>query len=260
MYKSKEKQIKSSQKKHLVTYLGLSTICCGCIATFMTCTFLLTFYSSVYNEDSFFATAFSWIATFFFLAALIQGILAFFIIVIQRLFAFKYLFIVIAITFSAFIIISFCFITFNIAKEQRGKVFTGVYQIEKLAKAINYYVVNNKGHLPLSENWCDSLLSGDNDLFERDFRLPRWYAAECNFAFNETLSGMNISNVNSETVLIIRVDGDWNQHGTGDTLEKKLAKVENPVVLLRDGRIVYYDPNNALAYTQNKIETLRWRP
>jgi len=97
------------------------------------------------------------------------------------------------------------------------KNYTLIYNLKKIGEKLQGYANDNNGCLPPTENWCDILLQYDKSLTQDDFRHPKNPAIV--IAFNENLSGVRISNVPKDTVLLFETRGGWNLSGDEDLIQ-----------------------------------------
>lgn len=120
-------------------------------------------------------------------------------------------------------------------RAKKMKEVSPYYNLKKLGDALIQYAEDNSGYLPSAENWCDSLLKENPKLTRENFKHPQadylGLRGDCQFAFNKKLSGMKLSDISDDVVLIFEADGDWNLNGT-DELFKKRYDVEGCIALL----------------------------
>jgi hypothetical protein len=165
--------------------------------------------------------------------------------------------------FYCFMVVSL--IGFNAISERAGeRKYAGYKRLIKLHESLLEYSRKHKGYLPNANNWCDLLLNNDNNLSKEDFVNPYIGEFECNFAFNKNLSGLKLSEMPKNIVLLFEADGDWNLNGGPELLKER--KGFYTYILFPDFTFRIYDfrYKGHYAYDPNlrswTIKQLRWEP
>ncbi|MHC4572784.1 MAG: hypothetical protein ACYS76_01410 [Planctomycetota bacterium] len=110
-------------------------------------------------------------------------------------------------------------------RREREKTWTGQYNLRLLGKQLIEYAQDNADYLPTADQWCELLMEHNTKLTRDNFVHPKphWYhlKGECHFAFNKNLSGMRLSDIPGNVVLVFEADGDWNLSGTSELLKTR---------------------------------------
>ena len=113
-------------------------------------------------------------------------------------------------------------------RAERRKTNTGLYNLRLLGNTLTEYAKSNSGYLPNAEKWCDLLMEQNGNLTRANFKHPkserRGLKEECHFAFNRNLSGMRLTDIHDNVVLIFEADGDWNLNGAAELLGTRSRK------------------------------------
>ncbi|MCK4830664.1 hypothetical protein KA005_83900 [bacterium] len=156
------------------------------------------------------------------------------------------------------------------AREKRKKEWTGLYNLELLSRELIKYTEDNDGYLPMADQWCDLLMGHNSNLTRENFRHPKpelfELNGECHFAFNKNLSGLRLSDVPGDVVLVFEADGDWNLSGTEGLLKTRYRKDGFIRMLFVDqstknywfykNAVRKFDPKGTYMY----YERPRWKP
>lgn len=126
-----------------------------------------------------------------------------------------------------------------------------VNNMRLLAIAAQMYAGTHTGHLPAASNWCDALMPFALSPSVFQSSAPGT-TNQCDYAFNSSLSGTNISAVNSQTVLFFESDGGWNASGGPETMIPQPRHGRDLVVVFVDG---HTEMVNA-----TRLSRLRWKP
>ena len=151
----------------------------------------------------------------------------------------------------------------SVARFMSDKVYTTEYNLRLLSTIIGRYAGNNKGYLPTAERWCDELMEYNKSLSRENFSHPR--VQDRRIAFNKNLSGLRLSDVGGDVVLLFEADGGWNLNGGTELLEE-MQELNDTYVLFVDGSIYNYrfKDRGVLKWDSNSeetfIEPLRWKP
>jgi hypothetical protein len=232
-------------------YLTGISIISGLLGTLLLIIWLLMFYADVYSENSFMFLGYIMVlcvvvALIFGVIVLIQNCLTLFVNLDN-------LCCLASLIFSAMLMMAIYSMIFQNAKNKRGEILEGSYQLNRLAKEIFAYADDNNGFLPCSDQWCDLLIKHNGKFPRKYFQLPKWYVAECNFAFNENISGLPLSKINPETVLLFKAMGNWNLSGHKELSESYLKNNMDTVVILKSGKVEYLS-------SDDELKNLRWQP
>ncbi|MHC4075587.1 MAG: hypothetical protein ACYSRZ_04145 [Planctomycetota bacterium] len=88
--------------------------------------------------------------------------------------------------------------------------------------ALYLYADAHDGYLPDSDRWCDLLFEQDSSLSRDYFKCPAVKDRPCSYAFNENLSGLRLSDIPPDVVLIFEAKTVWN-----GTAQSNLIALEN---------------------------------
>jgi hypothetical protein len=147
------------------------------------------------------------------------------------------------------------------------RINTSRYNLRLLGGTMVKYAENNSGHLPDANQWCDSLMGYNKTLTRQNFKHPRMKEYDCNIAFNKYLSGLKLSEIPEDTVLLFEADGSWNLSGDIDLFEKRFREQKSyfSYILLVSGDIETYrfEEKGYRPFNPKRIEwlkPLRWKP
>ncbi len=137
------------------------------------------------------------------------------------------------------------------AKDQARNVICKS-NLKQLSMATALYADENDGEFPTASEWCDLVFdyAGSN---QQIFRCPA--APEgifYGYAFNRNLDGVNLHEVDPQTVMIFEADGGWNETGVADmaTFDRHLQPGCN--IAFVDGHIEFVPVE--------RIGELKWMP
>jgi hypothetical protein len=136
-----------------------------------------------------------------------------------------------------------------------------VYRLEQIGKRITIYAESHDGHLPAADQWCDLLLENDKgisiDFFCLKKNVPN--TAKCDFAFNNNLSSLILSEIPGDVVLVFESHGKWNLSGSEELLYETNINREVAYLLLVNGDIERYIPQ--LNHRKGQIGTypFKWK-
>lgn len=208
---------------------------------------------------------------YLFYGAASLGIIAIVVITVRRKILKGYFCAVVALILSApFVLFDYGIRLQAEVREERKRKWTGLYNLEMLGKELIRYTKDHEGCLPVGERWCDLLMEHNENLTEENFRHPKAdlfrLKGECHFAFNKNLSGMRLTDIPDNVVLIFESDGDWNLNGTGELLKTRYDEHGYIAMLFVDQTVRYYwyymqavrkfDPKGTYMY----YEKPRWKP
>jgi hypothetical protein len=147
---------------------------------------------------------------------------------------------------------------------------TAVDNLQTLYNVICRYTEDNNGLLPTADRWCDLLMEYDEGLnaehFSRHSKQKRHdLHRACHFAFNTNVSGLRLSDIPQDVVLLFEADGPWNLAGTSDLLDKRMSGYGVVHVLLVGGTVESYLHKRGEIVMRIKPfgtpkKTLRWVP
>jgi hypothetical protein len=190
---------------------------------------------------------------------------------------------------SAPIYVFFCIWLGVQAREQRGKEYTGLYNLELLGGELTKYAKDHNGYLPDANTWCDSLLRNNKNLTKDNFRhplhknvskakfkLPPYpfpeafqFVGDCQFAFNSKLSGLRLADIPGDVILLFEADGPWNLNGGSDLFNTRYREKGYITLLSVDGtETEYWYYKNAVRKFRSEFggrasmyyEQPRWEP
>lgn len=143
------------------------------------------------------------------------------------------------------------------------------YNLRLLHNVLMKYAEDHDGHLPISDRWCDLLLKHNQSLTSENLKHPLAdildLTGQCHVAFNKNLSGLRLSEIPEDVVLLFEADGDWNLTGTSESFKKRLSYGGVASVLFTDGSIKSYLYTNgtiimAISPEKSIQRELRWEP
>jgi type II secretory pathway pseudopilin PulG len=122
---------------------------------------------------------------------------------------------------------------------------------KQLALAIRIYSSDNKDQFPPAATWCDAI---KNEIgTEKILKCPAVNSgSRCDYAFNAKLSGLDVSKVNPQTVLLFESDGGWNANGGPELMIGNARHARTFVVAFADGSVQQL--------REAQLGTLRWDP
>jgi hypothetical protein len=127
--------------------------------------------------------------------------------------------------------------------------------LRKLAVAVVRYSQEHNNQLPSATNWCDAIkdkIYSDDGNAERSFKCPAGDSTSlCHYAFNARLSGMAVTNIAPQTVMLFETTGGWNVNG-GAELMTPTVRHEVTWVGFADGSI--------MQLSASRLRELRWGP
>ena len=113
-----------------------------------------------------------------------------------------------------------------------------------LHETLMQYAMDNAGCLPYADSWCDDLIKFSNNLTIKNFQhpLPSEFKLKknCHIAFNSNLSGLAVSEISNNTVLLFFADGEWNLAGTSKLLKKRYENQRYVPLILINGDLRDY--------------------
>jgi hypothetical protein len=156
------------------------------------------------------------------------------------------------------------------ARAQALKQVSSELRLRKLGDVLSQYTQGNSGYLPDANSWCDQLLANFPDLQRTDFQHPKpemvYLKGKCHYAFNSNLSGMCLSEVSDDTVLLFEADGAWNLAGTAELLDTRYWEHGYVTMLFKDGSMSdYWYYKKAVRKFTNDAKHMyyikpRWKP
>jgi hypothetical protein len=159
-------------------------------------------------------------------------------------------------------------ISTNRRRTMMEKAYSIRYNLRLIGNTIVKYAEYNNGHLPDANQWCDILMSYDKTLTRQNFKHPLIKEWDCNIAFNKNLSGLKLSEISKDAVLLFEADGGWNLSGDVDLFQKKYKEMGGYVISLvfladeqikeyrfAEGGYRYFDSNSTESF-----KPLRWKP
>lgn len=128
------------------------------------------------------------------------------------------------------------------------------------------YVEDNNGFLPEADRWCDILMEYDKSLIREDFKNPEILEGDCDIAFNKHLSGLKLSDVPGDVVLLFSANGEWNLNGGEELFRSSFRKNKDlyfKYIILANGEIEPFMFDAKFMYfvtISEESEPLRWEP
>lgn len=205
-----------------------------------------------------------------FIVGLLLGVISLFVIAIRRRCSRGWGYAILAIVLA---LPANCFFygAHNVVRNraERAKVLKAYPNLALLGKALFAYAEDNGGYLPDANQWCDLLLSCNRRVTKESFRHPQHRELNlgiCNFAFNKNLSGVHLSEIAENTVVLFEADGDWNLNGGPELLESRYTKYGYIAMLFADQTIEsYWFYKKAVGHLSGEgmdmfYEPPRWNP
>jgi len=135
--------------------------------------------------------------------------------------------------------------------KQRAQTIQCVNNVKQLALAARIYSGDHTDRFPPAATWCDTLkpeLGSD-----KVFQCPGGNQLErCSYAYNSRLDGLEVKNVNPNTVLFFETEGGWNVSGGPELMLKQSRHGRLFVVAFADGSVQQL--------SASRLATLRWDP
>ncbi len=133
----------------------------------------------------------------------------------------------------------------------KAQSINSVSQLKQLGLAARMYSNDHKDKFPNAQTWCEDL--------KQYLGNPQVYKApndpgpgQCSYAYNQSLSGLDESKINPQTVLFFEADGGWNQSGGSELMLTRPRSGGAYVIGLADGSVQQVSPA--------RIGSLRWEP
>ena len=134
----------------------------------------------------------------------------------------------------------------------RAQAINSVNQLKQLGLAARMYANDHQDKFPKAETWSDDIRDfvGSAKVFKAG-NDPS--PSPCSYAYNEKLSGMDVSKIDPRTVLFFETEnGKWNGSG-GSELMLRSPRAGGPYVIgLADGSVQQMPAS--------RISSLRWDP
>jgi len=123
--------------------------------------------------------------------------------------------------------------------------------LRQLSVSARLYAGDHQDHFPPGETWCDALktYAGSDRVFKCAAANP---ADRCDYAFNSKLAGLNVSNINGNTVLFFETDDGWNQNGGPELMLSNSRHRRAFVIGFADGHVEQV--------ISDRLSKLRWEP
>lgn len=139
------------------------------------------------------------------------------------------------------------------AAKSRAEEINCINNEKQLALAIRIYSDDNSNHFPPAATWCDAIKKevGSEKVLKCPAATP---SSRCDYAFNARLDGLDISKVNSQTVMIFESDAGWDASG-GPGLMISRARHGHGRVF-----VVAFTDGSVQRVSQPQLDTLRWDP
>jgi len=135
--------------------------------------------------------------------------------------------------------------------ENKAREINCVNNEKEMWMAMESYAGKHGNHLPPAVAWCDVVKTQEMES-PRIFKCPANDSTNtCDYAFNAKLDGLDITRVNSNTVVVFESDAGWNAHGGPELLPAR-PRHEHLVVVLAGG--------NCRRIALNDLGSLRWEP
>jgi hypothetical protein len=135
---------------------------------------------------------------------------------------------------STVIFVTIALNTHHSTLETYKKNVLGEISLKQLYKATLDYANEHDGYLPIADKWCDLLISNDK-ISKEIFKNKADQEGICSFAFNKNISGLKLSELPKNTVLLFRASGDWNLTGTAESFKKTCEENGEVGLMFIDG-------------------------
>jgi hypothetical protein len=133
----------------------------------------------------------------------------------------------------------------------RAQSINSVNNLKQLGLAARMYANDHKDKFPKAETWSDDLKEFVGNT--KVYKAPNDPGPNpCSYAFNASLSGMDIAKVNPQTVLFFEADGGWNNQGGSELLLPRPRSGGIYIIGLADGSVQQI--------TAGRVRSLRWEP
>lgn len=248
-----------------VQLLVVASVCCVLLGVFIGCVYVFLLIANIYS-DGLMVTTICLFATGFLVS--IVTILA---IVISRTCWLGLIPVITAVVVSGGVMYGVA--TFEMGVRRRARMLEEVSpapRMKRLGDALIQYAKATGERLPDAKTWCDQLLANHVELKRTDFQHPKpemvYLKGECHFAFNSNLSGMRLSDVSNDTVLLFEADGAWNLAGTEELLKTRYRERGYVRMLFVGGHIrdYWFYKNAVRTFTKDAKHMYyvkpRWKP
>lgn len=141
--------------------------------------------------------------------------------------------------------------------KQRAMAIACMNNLRQLSLATRLYAGNHEEQFPAATNWCDAL----KEYVGRNTRVYTCAAANstdaCDYAFNAKVAGLDVRNVNPQTVLLFESEAGWNLSGDEEMVvspPRHRARNRRPSVT------VAFADGHVEEVTLDRLPQLRWEP
>jgi hypothetical protein len=144
-------------------------------------------------------------------------------------------------------ILFFCIRPFLMSIELSCRRMESREDLERLGKAMLFYIGENSGNLPLSNKWCDLLLQSGY-VIKKDLIFKGRGQEHGYYAINPDCG----PNSPPDTVLLFEAKGGWNQFGGPEILTTENHKGEGCCILFIDTHVYFVKTE--------ELGNLKWKP
>lgn len=143
------------------------------------------------------------------------------------------------------------------AAKQRAQTIQCVNNMRQLSMAAHIYADSHQDHFPAASNWCDELKESVGNS-ANVYKCPAGNStARCNYSYNSRVAGLDVKNVNPQTVLFFESSDGWNLSGGVETLlneprHRSRGRKQVITVAFADGHVE--------EVAADRIPQLRWEP
>jgi len=129
--------------------------------------------------------------------------------------------------------------------------------LRQLSVATRMYSAAHEEHFPAATNWCDAV----KEYVGGNTRVYTCAAANstdgCDYAFNAQVAGLDVRNVNPQTVLIFESEAGWNLSGGAEMV---VSPARHRMRANRPSVTVAFADGHVEQVTLDRMPQLRWEP
>ncbi len=143
------------------------------------------------------------------------------------------------------------FITHNRMAESSAKLYP--YHLHNIAHGLETYVKAHNGQLPPSASWCAALAESDSSLTPGVFTIdPKNAEQLSDFGMNANVSGLTLSDLPKDTVLVFETPLTKNPAGGPELMSMNSHPIKGCFILFADMHVEFVRAED--------FNNLRWKP
>ena len=146
-------------------------------------------------------------------------------------------------------------------RREHDLAMSSMDSLVRIREALLDYASKHGGTLPSAKDWQDRLLEAGEGVSKSDFCRATVPGGTSDYALNEHLGGLTVSEIPGDVVLVFEATGPWNLSGGGDLLQHSGRKWKVGVMFM-DGQFgEYCFVRKAVMgrYNASFVRALRWQ-